>query len=102
LVALKAHVTYINIKALLQDLQGKPQTTTIIHVDNQGAKAIGENPVTYERSKHISIKYHYTREKILNETVSLQYIHTKKNIADCLTKTMAKQTLQDAYPSHPE
>jgi hypothetical protein len=84
---------------LLQDLQEKPQPTTIIHIDNQGAKAIGENPVTHERSKYISIKYHFTREKILDGTIALQYIHIKKNIADCLTKAVVKQTLQDAYPS---
>jgi hypothetical protein len=45
-----------------------------------------EQPSTKQRSKHIDIKYHYTRDKIIDTTVALKYVHTSHNIADCLTK----------------
>jgi hypothetical protein len=79
-------------------LQQKNLPATLIHIDNQGAKAIAENPINKQRSKHIDIKYHFTREKISNGTVKLQYIHTGQNAADCLTKAVTKQTLDTAKP----
>jgi hypothetical protein len=41
-------------------------------------------------------KWNFTREKISNGTVKLQYIYTGQNAADCLTKAVTKQTLNTA------
>ena len=35
-----------------------------IHVDNQGSIALAKNPVFHDRSKHIDIQYHYTRDLV--------------------------------------
>ena len=62
----------------------------IIHCDNQGAVALAKNPQFHARSKHIDIQYHYQREKIEDGTVELQYVPTENQIADGLTKALAK------------
>jgi hypothetical protein len=64
------------IKALLKDLRNERQS--IIHVDNQGAMAIAQNPVIKQKSKHMDIKYHFTKEKIENGTSQLKYVYTYK------------------------
>jgi hypothetical protein len=40
--------------------------------------------------KHIDIQNHYCREKVNDGTVEFQYIPTGKQVADVLTKALAK------------
>lgn len=59
-----------------------------IYGDNQGAIKLGHNPVNHQRSKHIDIKYHAVREQIKLGTFKIQYIPSKENTADMLTKAL--------------
>ena len=61
---------------------------TIVWVDNQGAIKIAENPKQHGRTKHIDVRYHYIREKILDKTITLAYLSTDQMIADMLTKAL--------------
>ena len=50
--------------------------------------------VTEKRSKHIDIRYHFIREKILSGFVDLQYVPSEDNVADLMTKPFSKVKLQ--------
>jgi hypothetical protein len=65
------------------------EPTTIL-ADNQGSIALSKNPEHHARTKHIDIKYHYIREQVSNEAVSIYYINTEAMIADVLTKPLAR------------
>lgn len=39
---------------------------------------ISKTPIMHSRTKHISIKYHYLREKVVEKEVRLDYISTKE------------------------
>ena len=56
--------------------------------DNQGCIKLSDNPVFHKRTKHIGIKYHFIRERIESGEVSVDYVATGKQQADCLTKTL--------------
>ena len=43
-----------------------------------------------DKSKHIEIEYHYIRNMVKRGTVKLQYVATDKQIADVLTKPLAR------------
>ncbi|KAF0688139.1 Aste57867_20219 [Aphanomyces stellatus] len=43
---------------LLEEL-GFPQRSIVVHCGNQSAIAIAKNPGHHERTKHISVKYHF-------------------------------------------
>ena len=64
-----------------------------IFEDNQGALALAKNPVHHERSKHIDIKYHFTRECVLNKQIEITYVQSENNVADILTKAATKLKL---------
>ena len=79
-------------RGLLAELQIDgtiPKGATIIYADNQGAIKLAENPVFQRRSKHISIRYHYTRDLIQQGEIKLEYKRTQEMIADGLTKPLS-------------
>jgi Reverse transcriptase (RNA-dependent DNA polymerase). len=82
------------LRRLLQELQGTTKTgelpTTVIFGDNQGAIALTKNPEHHERSKHISIQWHFTREKVEEGLVDIRYTPTSKQVADGLTKALPR------------
>ena len=72
---------------LSEELKFKVQNNFIpILIDNLNTKDLNENPTYYNRSKHIDIAYHYTRECIQSGLTKVVYIPDKLNVADILTK----------------
>ena len=44
----------------------------------------------HDKSKHIEIKYHYIRDMVQRGEVKLQYVAAEEQIADVLTKPLAR------------
>ena len=51
---------------------------------------LSENPVFHDKSKHIEVKYHYIRDIVQRGAMKLQYVATDDQIADVLTKPLAR------------
>jgi hypothetical protein len=77
------------LRSLLKDLdlldQDKPM---ILREDNQACIAFSMNPGDYKKSKHIDVKYHFVRERVASKEIVLEYIDTKEQLADILTKAL--------------
>ena len=53
------------LSRLLSDLSGRPEKFVIkVKVDNEGAISLSKNTVDNDRTKHIDVQYHFTREKV--------------------------------------
>ena len=72
------NVHLITVKNILRYLRGRVDYG-IRYDENQKMK-----------SKHIEIKYHYIRDMVQRGAVKLQYVETKKQIADVLMKPLAR------------
>ena len=51
---------------------------------------LSENPVFHDKSTHIEIKYHYIKDMVHRGVVKLQYVATEEQIANVLTKPLAR------------
>jgi hypothetical protein len=70
---------------------GKPVT---IFEDNQPAIALAKNPTNHARTKHIDVLHHALRGLIEDKKIEVEYLNTKKMIADLLTKPITGKQLQ--------
>jgi hypothetical protein len=61
---------------------------TVIFADNQGVIKLANNPVFQKRTKHIAVKYHYTRDLIKQGEIELEYQSIAEMKADELIKSL--------------
>ena len=47
-------------------------------------------PVQHSLTKHISIRYHFIREHVMEEIIELHFVPTDPQLADIFTKPLAK------------
>ncbi|XP_022834927.1 uncharacterized protein LOC111362485 isoform X2 [Spodoptera litura] len=67
----------------------------VIYEDNNGCISIANNPTNHKRTKHIDIKYHFSREQIEKNVIKLNYIPTGQQLADALTKPLPAVTFHE-------
>ena len=80
------------LRNLLQDVGLSQKDATLVREDNQGAMCLARNPKDHTRTKHIDIKYHYTRQVIEERKLKVEYVPTGEMVADTLTKGLPKPT----------
>ena len=78
------------IRQLLDAINIPPHDATTILCDNNAARSLSEDPMLHPRVKHMDIKYHFLRENVQDGKVRLQYIPSNDNVADVLTKPLAR------------
>ena len=69
--------------------------------DNSGAVEIAKgvkSPLLRPRTKHINVKYHHFRTKVLSGDIEINQISTKDMLADLLTKGVNQATLESLRP----
>lgn len=77
------------IRNLLHELGLSVQTPSL-WCDNMGATSLTVNPVHHSRMKHVQIDVHFVRDRVANKELQVRYLSTKDQIADILTKPLAK------------
>ena len=55
---------------------------------------LARNPGFHARTKHIAIQEHYISEKVASGEIELEYLHTGDMIADCLTKNLSREKVE--------
>nr|XP_025884771.1 uncharacterized protein LOC112940700 [Solanum lycopersicum] len=58
----KATSQAVWLRRIFEDIGEKQKKVIVLYCDNKSTITIVKNPVSHERSKHISIKYHFIRE----------------------------------------
>lgn len=86
----KATAEAVWLRKLLFEL-GFPQLSpTTLYCNSQSAIALSANPKFHSRSKHVDTQYHFTREKLIANEISVSYVPTQNMTADILTNSLPK------------
>eukprot|EP00253_Pinus_taeda_P005554 PITA_05554 len=78
----------------LQDFQINCTPPISILCNNTSEIIISNNLVMHSKTKHIPIKYHFLREQVLEQKVKLEYVPSKEQVADILTKPLSRETFE--------
>lgn len=76
------------LKSLLGSISINVSNAIPFFEDNKGCICIAKNPTNHKRTKHIDIKYHFSRDHVLKGNVIIEYILTAKQLADAFTKPL--------------
>eukprot|EP00253_Pinus_taeda_P012902 PITA_12902 len=78
----------------LQDFQITCTPPISILCDNTSAINISKNPVMHSKAKHIPIKYRFLREQVLEQKIKLEYVPSKEQVVDILTKPLPRENFE--------
>ncbi|XRB25473.1 retrovirus-related Pol polyprotein [Pseudoscourfieldia marina] len=71
----------IYIRRLLESLGAAQEGPTIIYTDSTGAEALVDHPTSHRRTKHIEIRREFIKFHIGHETVKIERVSTKDQLA---------------------
>ena len=89
----------IVLRDLLEHMQQKQKEPTIIFEDNTACIALANTQGYTKRSRHVNIKYHFTKEQVQDGIISVLQIGTKEQLADGLTKNVTPVRLEELRDS---
>jgi len=76
---------------LLYDLGISLPTTVHLYCDNLGSTYMFVNPVQHDRSKRITVDYHFVQEWIVDGDLVIRHISTRLQVANIFTKGLSSQ-----------
>lgn len=80
------------IKRLLEQFGFSHQQHMRLFCDSQSAIHIAKNPVFHERTKHVENDCHMVRDAVQSKLISTEYVSTKHQPVDLLTKALPAPT----------
>ena len=75
-----------DLKVTCEVISTPPEVNCHVFEDNQSYIAVAESKKPPACTKHIAIKYHHFCSLVDKGIIKIQYINTKKQLADILTK----------------
>jgi hypothetical protein len=74
------------LQIILEDLKIKWDGPMRLYCDNKLAISIAHDPVQHDRTKHIEVDRHFTKEKLGSGLICTPYVPTQSQLVDVLTK----------------
>jgi len=80
------------LKSFLEELRVLKNKTMLLHCD--AAINIANNPVKFDRMKHMDIDRFFIEEKMDSGALKLEYVKSRIQLADCLTKGLGPKDIE--------
>jgi hypothetical protein len=83
------------LRRVLEEVTRVSVLVPTIRMDNTTVIALAKNPILHDRSKHIDVKFHFTRECVERGDIILEHVRTSDELADTLTKAQGRVHFQE-------
>ena len=93
-VATACYTQLIWMDYQLSDLGIQVSKPISIMCDNLSAIQLSKNPIMHSRTKHVAIKIHFLRDKVLNNELKLVYVPTQGQVVDIFTKALPRELFE--------
>ena len=80
----------VAIRGILEEIRLEQLEPTTLYLDSSSAIDLSNDPMHYNKSKHVARRDLFIRELVENNVVKTKFIPTAKNTADVLTKPLNK------------
>ena len=85
----------VYLRRLIEEIFLKNNLTILLLNDNTSALECCTHPTKHNATKHFDVDTKFTRQHVELQTVQLRYIPSKENLADTLTKPLAKLEFEE-------
>jgi hypothetical protein len=82
------------VKHNMKDIQVEYDDQIPIYCYNTSLVNISKNPVIHSKTKKITIKYHILREQFVDKNIRVEYVGTKEQVEDIVTKLLTQETFE--------
>lgn len=79
----------VYLKGILSDFN-VTNNKNVLLVDNVGTICMAKNYENSKRTKHIDIKFHFIKDLLAKNVITLEHVRSDQNVADMLTKPLCK------------
>jgi hypothetical protein len=76
------------------NLWPQPMPTISLHCDSEATMSRAYSKVYNGKSRHISLRYEYVRQLILDGIITIVYIRSSSNLADPFTKGLSRELVR--------
>ena len=74
------------IVQVLKSMGFEVELPIVVHVDNEGAIYIANNPTNSDCTKHVDVRYKYVNEFVEDGVIKIIFVRSADNRADIMTK----------------
>ncbi|KAF7779132.1 hypothetical protein Agabi119p4_3477 [Agaricus bisporus var. burnettii] len=83
---------------ILTEFGFPPTLPLTLFVDNKSGISVAKNPEHHGRMKHLDLRFYWLREAVEEGLIDPLYVSTHEQVADILTKAVAKKVVEFAVP----
>ena len=76
--------------SFVNEMRGEKDELLRLSCDNQGAIVLAKDNKFHSQTKHINLQFHFIREVVEDNKLSITYIPTEENMADIFTKALVR------------
>jgi hypothetical protein len=76
------------LRGLLHEIGFMQDHPSVVAGDNVGALTLAEDQINHARTKHIDVRFHFVRERVLFGDIVFKYVQSHDNVADIFTKAL--------------
>ena len=78
------------LRSFVNEMRGEKDEPLRLNCDNQGAIALAKDNKFHSQTKHIDLRFHFIREVVEDNELSITYIPTEENMANIFNKALVR------------